>query len=99
MPQRRTKPLGRTLAVLLEHDRTYGYEVLQATGLRPGSLYPILVRLEEDGWVRSRWEDTDPSAAGRPRRRYYRLTAAGRKGAVGILQHLGMGVPTGAPGR
>jgi DNA-binding PadR family transcriptional regulator len=55
----------------------YGLQLMQATGLPSGTLYPILVRLERAGWVESRWEQTDPSADGRPKRRYYRLTADG----------------------
>jgi DNA-binding PadR family transcriptional regulator len=55
----------------------YGLQLMQATGLPSGTLYPILVRLERAGWVESRWEQHDPSAEGRPNRRYYRLTAGG----------------------
>jgi PadR family transcriptional regulator, regulatory protein PadR len=43
----------------------------------PGTAYPILLRLENEGWVTSRWEDIDPHVEKRPRRRYYRLTASG----------------------
>jgi len=55
----------------------YGLELSQETGLLPGTAYPILLRLEAEGWVTSRWEDIDPRAEKRPPRRYYRLTAAG----------------------
>jgi DNA-binding PadR family transcriptional regulator len=55
----------------------YGLQLMQATGLPSGTLYPILVRLERAGWVESRWEQTDPAAEGRPTRRYYRLTPDG----------------------
>jgi DNA-binding PadR family transcriptional regulator len=40
-------------------------------------LYPILLRLQRAGWVLTRWEEVDPVAAGRPARRYYRLTPEG----------------------
>lgn len=43
----------------------------------PGTTYPILVRLQHTGLVRSRWEDADPSDPRRPRRRYYQLTDFG----------------------
>jgi hypothetical protein len=51
--------------------------VASETGLQPGTAYPILLRLEHEGWVASRWEDIDPRAEKRPARRYYRLTAGG----------------------
>ena len=55
----------------------YGLELSEETGLQPGTAYPILLRLEHEGWVTSRWEDIDPRAEGRPPRRYYQLTASG----------------------
>ena len=55
----------------------YGLELSEETGLLPGTAYPILLRLENEGWVTSRWEDIDPHAEKRPARRYYRLTAGG----------------------
>jgi PadR family transcriptional regulator PadR len=69
----------RVLRVFLEDPATerYGLEVGQAAGLRGGSLYPVFGRLEDAGLLVSHWEDTDPSEAGRPRRRMYRLTTEG----------------------
>jgi PadR family transcriptional regulator, regulatory protein PadR len=55
----------------------YGLELVEATGLPPGTIYPIMARLESAGWVSSRWEETSQEPKGRPRRRYYRLTADG----------------------
>src|ERR1700684_2189642 len=55
----------------------YGLELSEETGLLPGTAYPILLRLEHEGWVTSRWEDVDPRAAKRAARRYSRLTAGG----------------------
>ena len=51
----------------------YGLEICAAAGLPSGTIHPILARLEKVGWLRSRWEDVDPAAQGRPRRRYYSL--------------------------
>jgi PadR family transcriptional regulator PadR len=60
-------------------DETYGYELVQATGLPSGSVYPILRRLEDRGFVTAREEVIDTEAR-RPRHRvYYRLTAEGRR--------------------
>ena len=56
---------------------SYGLKLAEKTGLLPGTTYPILLRLEKDGWVTSWWEEISPEAEGRPRRRYYRLTATG----------------------
>lgn len=65
-------------ALLREPGRElYGLELSEETGLLPGTAYPILLRLENQGWVTSRWEDVDPRAEKRPARRYYRLTANG----------------------
>ena len=55
----------------------YGFDVMDLTGLPSGTVYPILRRFEEAGWVESEWEDVDPHREGRPRRRHYALTAAG----------------------
>jgi PadR family transcriptional regulator PadR len=74
-----TIPTARILAALLAEPDTdrYGLELMQATGLASGSLYPILHRLQGAGWVEARWERIDPAAEGRPARRFYRLTADG----------------------
>jgi len=55
----------------------YGLELSEETGLLPGTAYPILLRLECEGWVTSRWEKIDPHVEKRPARRYYRLTSSG----------------------
>ena len=77
-------------ALLAEPGRElYGAEVGQAAGLASGTVHPILARLERLEWVSSRWEDVDPSEAGRPARRYYRLTAAGAETAREALARVG----------
>jgi PadR family transcriptional regulator, regulatory protein PadR len=70
-----TLPTQMVLLVLLdEPDRErYGLELSELAGLATGTIHPILARLEQAGWVRSRWETIDPKEQGRPRRRYYRL--------------------------
>ncbi len=72
-------PVARVLAVLLAapQDDHYGHALMRASTLSSGTLYPILARLTEAGWVSKRWENVDP-ATGAPRARaYYRLTADG----------------------
>ena len=55
----------------------YGLALSNACGLKTGTIYPALARLEQAGWVSSYWEDVDPSVVGRPKRRLYRLTGEG----------------------
>ena len=65
------------ISALAEHPRgwRHGYDLAKQTGLKSGTLYPILIRLAERGLVEARWEAEQP--AGRPRRHLYRLTADG----------------------
>lgn len=92
--RRMTNPTRSVLQAFL-HDPVgehYGLDIATCTGLKSGSLYPILGRLEDNGWVTSRWEDIDPTDEGRPRRRYYRLTPDGiamAKAAVQATSHRG----------
>lgn len=62
-------------------DWSYGYELSSLTGVRSGTLYPLLIRLEAQGYLEAEWQP--PVAAGRPPRHAYRLTAAGRRLAQG----------------
>ncbi len=61
----------------------HGYALAKQTGLKSGTLYPILIRLADRGLVEARWQD-EPQP-GRPRRHLYRLTAAGQAAAVAAL--------------
>jgi PadR family transcriptional regulator, regulatory protein PadR len=62
----------------LAAGRHYGWDVMDATDLPSGTVYPILRRIEEDGLVRARWErDGVARREQRPPRRYYELTPAG----------------------
>jgi PadR family transcriptional regulator, regulatory protein PadR len=65
------------LAALMERARTwqYGYELSKETGLKSGTLYPILMRLSDQGLLDSRWKGA--VRPGRPPRHVYRLTATG----------------------
>jgi PadR family transcriptional regulator, regulatory protein PadR len=58
--------------------RQHGWDVMDATDLASGTVYPILRRLEEEGLVRAKWErEGTARREQRPPRRYYELTAAG----------------------
>jgi len=69
-----------------------GADVQKRGHLSSGTLYPILLRLESAGWLLSRWEKIDPSAAGRPRRRLYRLTPSGLRRASEAFASFSRGV-------
>jgi PadR family transcriptional regulator, regulatory protein PadR len=75
------------LEVFLEDPQAvrYGLELGASTGLASGTIHPVLARLEGAGWVESEWEEIDPVSVGRPRRRFYRLTAAGVEQASAAL--------------
>jgi len=68
---------------LVEHEPRHGYELSKLIDSRSNgairfhvaSLYPLLYRLEKRGWIDGRWVEK----AGQRRRRYYRLTAEGRR--------------------
>lgn len=76
---RMTGPTQLVLRELLNDPAAemYGLEICKAVGLAPGTVHPILHKFEAIGWLESRFEEIDPSDAGRPRRRYYRLTPDG----------------------
>jgi PadR family transcriptional regulator, regulatory protein PadR len=71
----------QTVLVLMEFLQTpsdwkYGYDISRDTGLKSGTLYPILMRLADRALLETRWETTE---AGKPPRHMYRLTASGLK--------------------
>jgi DNA-binding PadR family transcriptional regulator len=58
----------------------YGLDIVARTGLPSGTVYPTLGRLKRAGLVKARWEDQRiAEREGRPRRRYYELSAAGEE--------------------
>ena len=61
----------------------HGYALARQTGLKSGTLYPILIRLADRGLVEACWQD-EPQP-GRPRRHLYRLTADGLASATTAL--------------
>jgi DNA-binding PadR family transcriptional regulator len=65
----------------------YGYDISRATGLKSGTLYPILMRLADRKLLETRWEDAE---TGRPPRHMYRLTAEGVRTAREHLSSRGL---------
>jgi DNA-binding PadR family transcriptional regulator len=75
------RPSAQTTAVVLAlADKPtawrYGSELCQQRDLKPGSMYPILMRLADRGLLETTWDTGAP--AGRPPRHLYRLTGSGR---------------------
>ncbi len=62
----------------------YGYEIMKATGLKSGTLYPILMRLSERDLLSSKWDA--PIAPGKPPRQIYKLTTKGRAWAMQVTK-------------
>jgi PadR family transcriptional regulator, regulatory protein PadR len=65
------------LAALLDRSQTWrhGYDLSKETGLKSGTLYPLLIRLSEQGLLESRWQEAE--RPGLPPRHVYKLTASG----------------------
>jgi PadR family transcriptional regulator PadR len=76
-----TAQVLRVLAAFVDagHVELTGAIIHERTGILSGTLYPILIRFRDAGWVSDRWEDQTAFEQGRPKRRYYRLTAAGQR--------------------
>lgn len=80
-----------TLRILaaIRDGATYGLDIVAHTEIPSGTVYPALRRLTRKELVQSRWEDPDEAErAGRPRRRYYELTAAGAEALAVGARHM-----------
>lgn len=90
MPRKRA--LGAaTVAILraVQDGHRFGLDVMDATGLPSGTVYPTLARMEARSFVESEWEaDADAKAAGRPARRYYTVTPEGARELSEAVQRL-----------
>ncbi|MER5400898.1 PadR family transcriptional regulator [Streptomyces sp. NPDC002599] len=84
---RLTKPTMAVLGVLLDAKPdapAWGLNICRDADLGPGTVYPILDRLLERGWLRS-WDEIKPHP-GRPARRFYEFTGSGRAQAQEALE-------------
>jgi DNA-binding PadR family transcriptional regulator len=79
--QRLTRSTTRVLAAFLDAPRRWrhGYDLMKEAGLSSGTLYPLLSRLADDGWLESHWEESP--LPGKPPRQLYRLSPTGRSEA------------------
>ena len=65
----------------------YGFDIMDATGLPSGTVYPILRRLDREGLLTSEWEKaTTAQREQRPPRRYYEITPAGEEMLAGAVE-------------
>ncbi len=73
--------LSHTAALILQtvdHGASYGFDIMDATGLPSGTVYPALRRMETEGLISSQWEaEKKALAQQRPARKYYRITRTG----------------------
>ena len=76
---RSLSPAARAVLFLLAEAGagwSHGYDLCRRANVKSGTLYPLLIRLEEQGHLEAQWLPAEP---GRPPRHAYRLTAAGRR--------------------
>jgi PadR family transcriptional regulator, regulatory protein PadR len=84
-PQLRpTRTSKSVVAVLRDHhgEDLWGLRVCHLTKLPSGTVYPILAKLEELGWVEAHWDDSETTG---PRRRLYEISDAGRQHTAELL--------------
>jgi DNA-binding PadR family transcriptional regulator len=92
---RLTGPTLKVLGALIQApiEGFSGADLSKATAVPSGTLYPILIRFENAGWLASEWEVGDPAQLGRPRKRLYIFTTVGVQKARAAFQDL---IPNGA---
>jgi PadR family transcriptional regulator PadR len=85
VPERITRPLRKVLEVFMRDlsAELYGLDLIDATKLKSGTLYPLLHRLVNEGWL-ERYGPV-PSDAGGPPRYFYKLTGVGQQAAARVL--------------
>lgn len=85
----------KVMGVLLSERQSEfsGADIARSTRLASGTLYPILLRLEQAGWAESRWEAGKPRELGRPRRRFYKITGIGASKARSALREMNAFTP------
>lgn len=87
-PVRVTTPLLDVLEVFIKtllagDEDLHGWAIMKAVRRSGPTVYGVLDRLEDMGWITGRWEEH--AEPGKPRRRLYRLTPAGETGARELL--------------
>ncbi|KAA9375201.1 PadR family transcriptional regulator [Microbispora cellulosiformans] len=87
-PVRVTKPLLDVLETLItalhQGYELHGWAIIKATGRSGPTVYGVLDRLEDAGWIEGNWEDRNPDPS-KPARRFYKLTGVGLPAARNLL--------------
>lgn len=87
--QLRKGALEFAVMLLLQEGKKYGLELVQTLEKIPelivteGTIYPLLNRLKEEGWLTTEWVESNAG----PPRKYYRLTPQGRQRLEAMIQH------------
>lgn len=88
-----------TILNTVSNGYSYGFDIVDITGMPSGTVYPALRRLEDAGYLASKWEtERTAHAQNRPRRKYYELTRAGRDALAAAIQRYRL-LERAAPGR
>jgi PadR family transcriptional regulator PadR len=98
--QRVTAPTCEVLQLLLDAKKpVWGLRIMEALGRPSGTVYPILERLERQGWIQSEWAAGDAGPHGERQRRLYELTADGAPAAKELLRARAESPPAPRPSR
>ena len=87
--QLRKGALEFAVMLLLQDGKKYGLELVQTLEKIPGlivtegTIYPLLNRLKDEGWLTTEWVESNAG----PPRKYYRLTPQGRQRLEAMIQH------------
>lgn len=82
-----TVPFLKVLSIFYNDPKQgfAGSDICAKSKLKSGTVYPLLIRLEENGWLESNWEKVDPKIIGRPKKRLYKVTKHGMQHGTKIL--------------
>ena len=85
---RALSPQARAVVAVLARtdDGCHGYDLMAQAGVKSGTLYPLLMRMEAQGLLEARWVDSPQP--GRPPRHVYLLTVAGREWVASLAAPL-----------
>ncbi len=98
MPEGYLSLSAASILQAVAHGYGYGFDIMDATGLPSGTVYPALRRMEAARLVRSRWEDAAVAQRDqRPPRKYYELSRSGHLALADAVERYRL--PQGSPGR